>query len=156
MIFVMFGTNPYPFIRLLNGINKLADSGEYEIVAQTGTTPVNSENYEHFDYIQHDAVKKYMEMADVIITQGGFGSLKDGIKSGKPVIALPRRPELNESQDDQEELVDALTDLGLIIKLDYIENIESVVVSAQTSDRKDIPECNIPEMVATYVDEYLA
>jgi len=42
MIFLMLGTNPYPFHRLLGAVDIWAEKAKVQVVAQTGHTPTTN------------------------------------------------------------------------------------------------------------------
>ncbi len=151
MIFALFGTNPYPFIRLRDMLLDIAD--DYEIIAQTGSTPIDCVPYECHDYLSHDEVMGYIAHADILVTQAGFGSLKDCISSGKPVVAVPRKPELGESQDEQSEIAEELERLGSCVVLHDNESLRSAIGRACSMQHKALPKGNIPDIVRDVVEK---
>lgn len=103
MIFALFGTNPYPFARLADWLDRLALEEGHDILAQTGTTPMLT-HCRSFDFASYISIRAKIEAADCIVAQAGYGSCLDALYLGRPLIVVPRRPELGESRDKQEEL----------------------------------------------------
>ena len=103
MILALFGTNPYPFKRLAGWLDRLACVEGYKIVAQTGSTPALAHCLS-FDFEPYESIQARMEQADCIVAQGGYGSCLDALSLGRPLVIVPRQPELGESRDNQSEL----------------------------------------------------
>lgn len=109
MILALFGTNPYPFERLANWLERLAREEGHNIEAQTGATPAFG-HCRCFDFLPHATILTKMKSADCIITQGGYGGCLDALYLGRPLIIVPRCPELGECRDNQAELSNYLAD----------------------------------------------
>lgn len=156
MILLLLGTNPYPFDRLLNAVDKWAQNSGEKIIAQTGHTPIGHVNtIECYDFVGYEQIKKWIKEAEFVITQGGFGSIKDCLANQKSVIAVPRIQEYGECQDSQKELVDALAEQGRLIPLydigklpQAIKDIRSFVPPVQNSTK-------IPELVSDLINGYI-
>ena len=129
MILLLLGTNPYPFNRLLDAVTTWAIEAGETVIAQTGhTTPdVRCKFVEYHDFVSHEKIVAWIDNAEFVICQGGFGSLKDCIANNKPVIAVPRYQQLNECQDSQKELVSALEEEGCIIPLYDVLDLERAI-----------------------------
>ena len=117
MIFVLVGTPDSPFWRILNETEKAIQKLglKEEVYAQTGCTPFSSKLITTQTYFIGQEYEKLMHQARVIITHGGAGVLFKAIHLGKKVIAMPRKMEFGEHNDNhQAELVTKLFELGLI------------------------------------------
>lgn len=122
MIFVLLGTQPHHFTRLLNELEILSSEGllpyiDDEIIIQAGFTPQTEREFGSFyQFMNTGEYDYYMRNADVIVTHGGAGSIFDALNLGKKIIVLPRLKQYNEHVDDhQVELVDELKEAGYII-----------------------------------------
>lgn len=131
LILVMLGTNPYPFTRLMDQVVKYAETTGEKVIVQSGNTPVASDLIEAYDFMSHEKLLELMKSADVVITQGGFGSLQDCITSAAKVVAVPRIREKGESMDDQTEIVKALAEEGLVIPLYDTGKLPEAIASAR-------------------------
>ena len=92
MIFVTLGTQDKTFERLLIAIDKAIEKGEIKekVIVQAGNTKYSSKNMDIMDLITPDEFNKYVEECNILITHGGTGSILNGIKKGKIVIAAAR------------------------------------------------------------------
>lgn len=126
MILCLTGTNPYSFERLVSYVDQVLGS-KYNVVIQLGNTKYKSHHAECFDFCERSKVIELIDKADLIITQGGYGSMTDVLTRGKKLIAVPRLRALNESQDDQKELVDYYASKNFLISCYEIEKLEVLV-----------------------------
>ena len=117
MIFVTLGSQKNPFNRLLRALDEQIASGqiEEEVFAQTGYSDYEPANYGSRHFLDHDEYEKYQDLADIVIAHGGTGAIMGALKKGKKVIAVPRKYELGEHNDDHQiQMVSELAQEGLI------------------------------------------
>lgn len=155
MIVVLLGTNPYSFTRLLRAVDAWSLEHGEKVVAQTGYTPTEGLHIECHSFVSHEQILNWLAMADIAICQGGFGSIRDCLRMGKPTIAVPRYPELGESRDHQSELVSALAAENRVIPLEDIRDLPDAIDQAQSWPATPNPESRIPEIVARSIDQVL-
>ncbi|KMJ55901.1 PssE/Cps14G family polysaccharide biosynthesis glycosyltransferase [Alkalihalophilus lindianensis] len=130
MIFVVLGTHELPFTRLLEEVERLQQSGVIteKIVVQLGHTPYESQSMKLIPFMSYDEMDQNFEEASLIITHAGTGSIITGVKKGKKVIALARRAEFNEHNDDhQVEIVEQFTHAGHILGSDNVGDLENLI-----------------------------
>ena len=151
----MLGTNPYPFNRLLDKVIEWSERTGEHVIVQSGNTPVLTEKIESYPFMEHSKIMKLMSEADVVITQGGFGSLQDCMQSGVKTVAVPRLIEMGESQDDQKEIVRALAEENLVIPLYEIENLDDVIEEARNIEVNSTMNYKLPEHIATTISGFL-
>ncbi len=153
MILVLLGTNPYSFSRLAKAIDEYAGENGEECYIQLGHTPYVPK-YSSFDkFIDKQDLLKKIEDADFVVTQGGFGSIADCVRAGKIVIAVPRKPELGESPDRQEELVRELENLGKLIGVYEIDNLSNAIRKANATDFSASEDSRIPSMISQFIQD---
>lgn len=114
MILCLLGTNPYDFSRLAKAVDELAKDLEEDVVIQLGNTKYIPKYCKYFDFASKNEIEKLMKEADIVITQGGYGSMTDAIILNKKVIAVPRLQKLKEAQDNQVELVEYYDSKGYV------------------------------------------
>ena len=136
LILVLLGTNPYSFERLAKAADAYAAQIEDEMFIQIGHTAYVPENAAYQPFLDQEALKQKIKTADLIITQGGFGSIADCLMAQKKVVAVPRKPELNEAPDVQEELVRQLEKMGRLIGVYDISKLPQAVKKARQTDFK--------------------
>ena len=155
MILLLLGTNPYPFYRLFNAVDKWSRKTGRNVIAQIGHTSVKDSFVECHDFVSHEQITSWIEEAEFVISQGGFGSLKDCITHEKNVIAVPRLQQLDECQDDQVELVQALENEGLIIPLYDVDRLEDAITLAESQSMRTVRKSAIPELVSNIVQDII-
>ncbi len=118
MIFVSLGTNDKSFERLLKKIDSEIEKGNIKdkVVVQAGYTKYESKNMEVFDLMPMDEFNKCISNCDILITHGGVGTILDGLKKGKKIIAFPRLAKYGEHVNDHQiEIIDEFCSLGYIL-----------------------------------------
>ena len=130
MILVTLGTQDKEFKRLLVEIDNLIDKGiiKDEVVVQSGMTKYESKKMKVFSFIPKDELGKLYDEASLIITHGGVGSILDGIKRGKKVIAVPRLVKYNEHQSDHQiEIINRFNDMNYIYGILDVSELEKAL-----------------------------
>jgi len=151
----MLGTNPYPFTRLVDEVINWAKKTDEKVVIQSGSTPVVSEIVDVFPFLEHAKILELIKEASVVITQGGFGSLQDCVKSKARTIAVPRIIEYGESVDDQSEIVNALAEDDLVIPLYDVSGLEQAIEAALEVNIVNHNTSKMPEHVAMTINKIL-
>jgi len=114
MILVLCGTQPHSFSRMLDQVEKLL-AFDKEIVIQKGHNTYVSDKINSFDFVPKEELQQLYDRADVILTHAGAGSLIDGIKKSKKIIAFPRLAKYGEHfNDHQLELCSKFKELNFI------------------------------------------
>lgn len=152
MIVVLLGTNPYSFDRLAIAVDELAGRRGWDVFMQTGHTRYQPLHCLHERFIAHDRLRSLVHDCSVLITQGGAGSIHEGLAANKPVIAVPRKPELGESQDRQEELVNALARQGRIIAVSDLARLETAIQLANDFRAAPQPANRIPTLIRNFIE----
>jgi UDP-N-acetylglucosamine transferase subunit ALG13 len=159
MILCLTGTNPYSFERLVSYVDQVLGS-KYNVVIQLGNTKYKSRYSECFDFCERSKIFELIDKADLIITQGGYGSMTDVLTRGKKLIAVPRLNDLNESQDDQKELVDYYASKNFLLSCYEIEKLEGLVIELLNKNFIPKPfkpdsEIKVKEIVEDFLKRYL-
>ena len=153
MILVLLGTNPYSFERLARAVDDLAGRRGWDLVTQTGHTPYRPRHGRHAAFFPREEIRALARRCELLIVQGGAGSMHEGLAAGKPVIAVPRRPELGESQDRQEDLVRALEGQGRILAVYDVKDLDAAVIDARTFRPRPAPPNEIPALISRFLED---
>ena len=140
MILVTLGTQDKPFKRLVEAIEKQVEMGNIkdEVIVQTGCTEYESNKMRIVDYLPINEFEELSQKADFIITHGGVGSILEGIKMHKKIIATPRKQEYGEHVNNhQEQIVQNFGEEGYIIPLYDLENFNEVLEMVKTFEPKE-------------------
>lgn len=118
---------------------------------QTGNTAYQPKHCRHTAFISHEQVKSLIIECDVLVTQGGAGSIHEGLAAGRPVVAVPRCPELGESQDAQVELVRAMEQAGRLIAVYDIKDLYACIQNAFSFH----PTPSTPHRINSLIKDFL-
>jgi UDP-N-acetylglucosamine transferase subunit ALG13 len=150
-IFVIVGTGPYQFNRLLQTLDNLATKKnfKYDIVAQRGNTPYKPKNYEYFKFTPNKQYKSLMRNAAIVINHGGAGSAVQALTNKKPLIIFPREVRYGEHRNDSSVLLgETFEKRGLAITARNERNLSDAIKRAgrlrirYSKDTKLIGELN--------------
>ena len=134
LIFVTVGTQ-IPFDRLLKSVEKQIELGNIKekVIVQAGVTNFKSDKMEIVSFIPMDEFKKIIEDAKIIICHGGVGTITDGLKNNKVIIACPRLERFNEAKNDhQKQIVENFGNAGFIIPLLDLKDLDKALEKAKT------------------------
>ena len=84
MILCLTGTNPYSFLRLVSYVDKVLGV-KHKVIIQLGNTRFDAKNSICFDFCERKKIFNLIYEADVVITQGGYGSITDVLMRGKEI-----------------------------------------------------------------------
>ncbi len=134
MIFVTLGTQDKTFERLLIAIDKAIEKGEIteKVIVQAGNTKYESKNMEIMDLITPEEFDKYVKECDILITHGGTGSILNGIKKGKKVIAAARLKKYKEHVNDhQKQIIKEFEKEGFLLELKDFNQVGKTLKKAK-------------------------
>jgi len=151
LILVLVGTNPYSFDRLVSAIDQYALQAGEEVFIQLGHTSYVPRHAKHECFLEKEEISRKILEAELVVTQGGFGSIADCLRAKKRVVAVPRKPELNESPDCQEELVRELERLGLVTGVYDIDNLHDAIIFARKIDLMEKNNSIIPNIIQKFI-----
>ncbi|MCR5300167.1 MAG: hypothetical protein K6D92_04645 [Erysipelotrichaceae bacterium] len=129
MIFVTLGTQDKPFERILDLIDK--SNVEEDIIVQGGFTTFNSPKMQMHTYFSPDELTDNLVKSRIVVTHGGVGSIMQGLKLKKKIVALPRLAKYGEHQNDHQlEIVRAYAKRGYILEWQEGESFDDVLARA--------------------------
>lgn len=152
MILVLAGTNPYSFERLLRPLDELAGKNSWDVFMQRGHTGYSPQHCKSEKFVERDRLLDLIEQSELVISQGGYGSIRDALLYNKPLLAVPRYPENGEATDHQEELVRAMEQLGYLIGVYDVGTLESSVDAARNFTPAPRGKSRIPDMLGEYLE----
>lgn len=142
MILVTVGTHTQPFDRLVKAADDYAAQHKGEdVVIQKGVSSYECKAAKSFDFCPKEEMSRYIEEADLIVMQGGWGAMQEAIDDGRRIVAVPRIEGL-EHIHDQEQVVRKLESLGCVIGVYDIGDLPSAIERARTFDFKPLPRGN--------------
>lgn len=157
MILVTLGTQDKKFYRLLDEIDRLIKNGKIKekVIVQAGySSDYKSDNMEIFDLIPMNEFNELISKCDILITHGGVGSIIDGLKNNKKVIAVPRLKKYNEhTNNHQLQIVENFKNAGYIKSLNDISQLEKIISKISTFKPKKYTSNN--ENMVELIDELI-
>lgn len=151
MIVAMVGTGPDSFDRLVRPLDELAGRNGWDVFIQLGHTRYEPRHCKFERFVERDVLLRLIEQAALVITQGGYGGIRDALQFDKPILAVPRYPALKESPDHQDEMVRAMEKEGYLIGLYDIKELETMIRGAMGFKPRPRSHSTIPKMLAEYV-----
>jgi UDP-N-acetylglucosamine transferase subunit ALG13 len=141
MILVLLGTQDKPFTRLLDAIQHQINKGNIKdkVIVQAGSTKYESKDMELFDLIPIDEFNKLIKKADLIITHGGVGSIMEGIRNNKKVLAAPRLKKYKEHDNNHQlQIIDEFVKMGYILPLKDFNKLDKMLVKINKFKPKEL------------------
>lgn len=135
MILVTLGTQDKDFSRLLKAIDREIKNKNIKdkVIVQAGYTKYKSKNMEIFDLIPPDELEKLVKECKILITHGGVGSILQGLKYDKPIIAAPRSSKYKEhTNDHQKQIVKEFEKRGFLLELKDFNKLDELLKKAKT------------------------
>lgn len=99
MILVTVGSTPWPFVRMLRAMDDVAGQINERVLMQVGHTPLVPKHAECFKFVSYEKMQHYLREASVIVCHASTGPLSSARRFNKPVVVVPRDPQLGEAPD---------------------------------------------------------
>ena len=159
MVLVTLGTQDKQFNRLLKAIDEEIEKGNIKdkVIVQAGYNygKYESSKMEMFDLIDREEFANLVKECDYLITHGGCGSILNGLRLGKKVIACPRLAKYNEHiNDHQVQIVDEFSKLGYILPYNENDDLGEVIQKINTFQPHQFVSNhdNFVKLIKDYID----
>lgn len=159
MILVTLGTQDKPFIRLLKAIDNAIEKGviKDKVIVQAGYNVgrYESKNMEIFDLIDREKFSELVNKCDLLITHGGVGSILNGVRQNKKIIACPRLAKYGEHiNDHQLQIVSEFSRLGYILPYNDGDDLGEIIKKIKTfNPKKFVSNTNkFVKIIKDYID----
>lgn len=134
LILVTLGTQDKKFSRLLEAVQKQIALGNIKdkVIVQAGCTSFQSKDMEVFDLIPMDRFAELIKECNLLITHGGVGSIIEGLKNSKVVIAAPRLKKYKEhTNDHQLQIIENFSEEGFILPLYDFDKLDEILIKSK-------------------------
>lgn len=160
MILITLGTQDKDFSRLLKAVEKQIKKGNIKerVVAQLGTTKYESDLMETFDLIPNDRFNELISECDLLITHGGVGSILEGLKHNKKVIAAARLSKYKEHVNDHQlQIIKKFSKEGYILELKDFDKLDKVLKKVHSFKPKKYKSNtdNFVKLIEDYIDNFV-
>jgi len=108
--------------------------------------------------IPMDEFDKLVKKCDLLITHGGVGSILNGLKNNKKIIAVPRLKKYKEHVNNHQlQIVSNFSDEGYILKVEIINTLYEVIEYSKVFVPKRYEENNkkFVNDLSNEIDKYL-
>ena len=146
MIFASLGTMNMSFTRMAAAVDKLAITIQDEVIVQTGYTKYDYQYAKAFDFCTKEEMQDYINKADILILQGGWGAISEAMEKKKKIVVIPRYNQI-EHIHDQFQLVKKLADLKCIIGVFDVKELSQKVEEAYLFDFKQLKKGNAEKLI---------
>ena len=153
MIFASLGTMDMPFTRMAKAVDELAGTINEEVVVQTGYTDYPYKNAKAFDFCTKDEMKQYIQSADILIIQGGWGAISEAMEMHKRIVVIPRHDK-TEHIHDQFQLIRKLDSLGCVIGVFDEKELPRAIEKAKTFEFQQINHGKAEPMIRAKLEEW--
>lgn len=161
MILVTLGTQDKKFYRLIKEIDKLIEQKKIkeEVIVQAGSSAnFKSSRMKIFNLIPMEEFDELLKKCDLLITHGGVGTILNGLKNNKKIIAVPRLKKYKEHVNDhQVQIVSNFSDEGYILKVENISTLYDVIKYSKVFKQKKYEENNkeFVKKITEEIDKYM-
>lgn len=112
---------------MLRIIDKKIEEGilTEDVIVQAGHTKYRSDKMKIFDYVSQKEFDNYMKECSFLITHCGVGSIFNGLKYNKKIMAMARLSEYGEQHNNHQlELIEEFTQSGYILSFEDEETFD--------------------------------
>jgi len=129
LIFLIVGSQKFPFDRLVRAVDEMKGKGiiQDEIIAQIGVSNYEPKYMQWQRFMDKESFDRNIQECDLLITHAGEGAIMTGLINGRKVVAVPRYERLGEHvSDHQLEIARALEKQGCLINVEDTSRMEEI------------------------------
>ena len=154
MIFVSLGTMDMPFYRMAKAVDNWAATTDEEIIVQTGYTDYEYKHIQNvFKFCTKDEMQNYIDKAEVLILQGGWGAISEAMEKRKRIVVMPRHDK-SEHIHDQFQLIRKLDAIGCVVGVFDEKELPEKIESAYHFDFQQIQKGNAQPLIEQKLNEW--
>ncbi len=104
LIFLTVGTWRRGYDRVVKAVDDLVSRGviSEEVIAQTGYGCYTPQHMTVIKFCSPERFRELIAESRCVISHAGMGTIIETVRQGKPLIAVPRKPELKEVDNDHQ------------------------------------------------------
>ena len=141
------------FVRMAKAVDNFAETTTDEVIVQTGHTNYDYHHAKAFAFCTKEEMKRYIESADMVILQGGWGAISEAMELHKKIVVMPRHNK-TEHIHDQFELVRKLDELGCVVGVFDEKELPAAIEKAKTFDFKMLKKGNAEGIIRAKLKEW--
>jgi UDP-N-acetylglucosamine transferase subunit ALG13 len=150
VIFVVLGTQAYPFDRLLRGL----DGMEEELVIQGGASTHRPPGATWFDFLELPQLLERLRAARVVVSHAGVGTVMTAVGEGKRPVVVPRLARYGEAVDDHQlAFARRLDEAGLVRLVEDPSELPSAVAETpEPPAARPVGETSLADDLRRYLE----
>ena len=133
-LFVICGTQKFPFSRLTNALNLLVKDGIYQsddIIIQSSVNVIKP-MFRYYELMPVNQFNKCIDKAELIITHAGVNSIITCMNKKKPLIIAPRKKKYGEHIDDHQiEIANLMRQKFDVVTINDFMDLQALIKEAQ-------------------------
>ncbi|MFI3293153.1 MAG: glycosyltransferase [Rikenellaceae bacterium] len=141
------------FSRMAKAVDDFASISTEEVIVQSGYTHYDYKYAKSFDFCTKDKMEEYIDRAELLILQGGWGTISEAMSKSKRIVAMPRYNTI-EHIHDQFQLIRKLDALGCVVGVFDENDLPQKVNEAYSFDFKQLPKGNAENIIRQKLDEW--
>ena len=148
--------NEEAVVDYVSRLAKLQEKIKDKVIVQSGYTKYSSNNMDIVDLMPMDKFNKCINDCDILITHGGVGTILDGLKKGKKIIAFPRLSKYQEHVNDhQVEIIDEFYNSGFILTGE-VKEVSSLIKECSSFNPKSYKSNNYKfnKLISDTIDSF--
>ncbi len=153
MIFASLGTMDMAFVRMAKAVDDWAATTSEEVVVQTGYTHYSYKNAKSIDFCTKDEMQRFIDSAEILILQGGWGAISEAMEKNKKIVVIPRHDK-TEHIHDQFQLIRKLDELGCVIGVFDESELPMAIERAKIFNFQQLPKGNAEGMIRNKLEEW--
>ncbi|MFI3265313.1 MAG: glycosyltransferase [Rikenellaceae bacterium] len=122
---------------MAKAIDDYAATTDEQVIVQTGYTKYDYKHAKAFDFCSPEEMQRYVDKAQILILQGGWGALSEAVKKHKRIVSIPRI-EGSEHNHNQIQIVQKLERLGCVIGVYDVRDLPQAIQAAYLYNFKQI------------------
>lgn len=154
MIFFTLGTEKYPFWRLVEAAERLAQlRPEERIFVQIGNHPQPPRGCDWVRFLAFEEFDRCIERARVVVSHAGAGTILTCAMRGRVPLVLKRERARGEHVDShQSQLARRMSELGRIVLAESTEELIAAILRRDASPDVSESVAEVPELAQSLAD----
>ncbi|MFR9543209.1 MAG: glycosyltransferase [Rikenellaceae bacterium] len=141
------------FSRMAKAIDEFAATSPHEVIVQSGHTHYTYKHAKSFDFCTKDEMQEYIDKAEILILQGGWGAISEAMAKSKKIVVIPRY-DVTEHIHDQFQLIKKLDALGCVIGVFDEKDLSQKVEEAYSFEFKQLKKGNAENLIKQKLQEW--
>ena len=154
MIFASLGTMNMAFTRMAKAVDEYASTISDRVIVQSGYTQYPYKYATTFDFCTRNEMQKYIQNAEILILQGGWGAISEAMENHKRIVVIPRYNGA-EHIHDQFQLVRKLDALGCVLGVFDEKDLPELMEKAKTFEFKQLKKGNAENLIRIKLEKWL-